>query len=84
VWRCNECESTEGHAVKVVCLCEKQISLHTNHSSKSIYFFVNPLPASSPYARTWCGVYLMKRSELGLADWCLGTLRESIKIYALS
>jgi hypothetical protein len=37
VWGCKECESTKSHAVKVVCLCEKSISLHTNHSSNSIF-----------------------------------------------
>jgi hypothetical protein len=37
---------------------------------------VNPLPSNSPYARTGCGVpHLMKRSEWGLAAWCLGSSR---------
>jgi hypothetical protein len=37
MWGCRECESTKSHAVKVFCLYKKQISLHTNHSSKLIF-----------------------------------------------
>jgi hypothetical protein len=73
VWGCKERESTKSHAVKVVRLNEKLISLHTNHSSKSIFCPLTHCLPICPYARTWCGVYLMKRSELGLAAWCLGS-----------
>jgi hypothetical protein len=66
VWGCKECESTKGYAVNVVRLCEKYMSLHTNHSSKSIFC---PLT----HMHVLGVVYLMKRSELGLAGWCLGS-----------
>jgi hypothetical protein len=69
VWGCNECESTKGHAVKVVRLCKKLISLHTNHSSKLQFC---PLTQCLPIAHMHVlgVVYLMKHSEWGLAAWC--------------
>ena len=72
MWGSKERESTESHAVKVVRLNERQISLHTNHSSKSIFC---PLTHCLPIAHMHVlgVVYLMKRSELGLAAWCLGS-----------
>jgi hypothetical protein len=66
------CESTKSHAVKVVCLCEKYISLHTNHSSKLIFC---PLThcLQIDHMHVLGVVYIMKRSEWGLAAWCLGS-----------
>jgi hypothetical protein len=60
----------KSHAVKAIRLCEKQISLHTNHSSKSIFC---PLAHCLQVAHMHVPgvVYLMKRSEWGLAAWCL-------------
>jgi hypothetical protein len=71
MWGCNVCESTKSHAVKVVCLCEKYISLHTNHSSKLIFC---PLThcLQIDHMHVLGVVYIMKRSEWGLAAWCLG------------
>jgi hypothetical protein len=72
VWGCKECESTKSYAVGVVCLCEKQIPLHTNHSPKSIFC---PLTHCLQVAHMHAlgVVHLMKRSERVLAAWCMGS-----------
>jgi hypothetical protein len=71
---CTECESTKSHAVKAACLCEKQISLHTNHTSNLRFCpLTHCLQIAHMHERTGCVVHLMKRSEWRLAAWCLGS-----------
>jgi hypothetical protein len=56
-----------------VCLCEKRIYLHKNHSAKLIFCPCLTHCLQIAHVHGLDVVYLMKRSEWGLAAWCLGS-----------